>query len=246
MKSKSDIAILQATSGSCKTLVDNTLRITFDFEPAHAKLAFKMFSERGTPAAIALIRNGASINESRKSEKEINTVQQESVKAETDQVGDGRPWGQYAASLYKTGFFHAPKLWSALGTDKQFRHWIQQQPSAYSGNYSEWMNGEGRCIAAHVRRSGEAGTGFKPTYSCIPLTDAEHRLQHQKGESALEDFEWEKARNDYIFAWCKSRFYEIFGVDSLTKIHPSDLVDYCVKHDLMTYLPRVYKDHEAA
>src|SRR5262245_14745507 len=53
-----------------------------------------------------------------------------------------------------------------------------------------FVNGEGRCVAAHVRRASDSGTAYKAAYSCVPLTDAEHRLQHQKGESALKPPEW--------------------------------------------------------
>lgn len=72
----------------------------------------------------------------------------------------------------------------AKGTDKQYREYIQHQPSCISGEFSEWVNGEGRCIAAHVRRAGESGVGCKAEYACVPLTQAEHDLQHQCGERA--------------------------------------------------------------
>src|ERR1700722_7008044 len=73
----------------------------------------------------------------------------------------------------------------AKGSDKQFREWIQRQPSCVSGRFNEYVNGEGRCVAAHVRRAGESGTGYKGEYSCVPMTQAEHLQQHQKGESAF-------------------------------------------------------------
>ena len=71
------------------------------------------------------------------------------------------------------------------GTDKQFREWIQRQPSCISGRFSEYVNGEGRCVAAHVRRSKDSGTGYKAPYSCVPLTQIEHLRQHQHGEEAF-------------------------------------------------------------
>lgn len=77
-----------------------------------------------------------------------------------------------------------------LGTDKQFIAYIRSLPSCVSGGYSEYLHGEGRCIAAHVRRAGSSGVGLKGSFSCVPLTDAEHRLQHQKGESALRPKFW--------------------------------------------------------
>lgn len=68
--------------------------------------------------------------------------------------------------------------------DQAFRKWIRTQPSCLSGNFSEHVNGEGRCIAAHVRRAGQSGTAYKAMFSCVPMTDEEHRFQHQHGEAA--------------------------------------------------------------
>lgn len=70
------------------------------------------------------------------------------------------------------------------GTDRKFLEWIKFQPSCLSGNFSEWVDGEGRSIPAHVRRSREAGTAFKPGYSAIPLTFDEHNEQSWYGEAA--------------------------------------------------------------
>lgn len=69
--------------------------------------------------------------------------------------------------------------------DKEHRAWIQTQPSCISGKFSEYVNGEGRNPACHVRRSKRSGTGYKALYACIPLTHEEHAIQHQKGELAL-------------------------------------------------------------
>ncbi len=63
-----------------------------------------------------------------------------------------------------------------LGTDKEFQKWVKTQPNMLGGE-SE--------VYAHVRRSWNAGTGMKPLFSGIPLTDWQHRLQHQKGELAM-------------------------------------------------------------
>ena len=91
------------------------------------------------------------------------------------------------------------------GTDKQFREWIQRQPSAISGRFSEYVDGEGRCLAAHVRRAATSGTGYKAPYSCIPLTRAEHDLQHQQGESALRPKAWwDQQAEQYLRRWLAS------------------------------------------
>lgn len=70
------------------------------------------------------------------------------------------------------------------GTDKQYREWVQRQPSAISGGFSEWLQdlGEWRNPACHVRRAGKSGIAYKEQYACIPLTHAEHRTQHHSGE----------------------------------------------------------------
>lgn len=68
--------------------------------------------------------------------------------------------------------------------DARFREWVQTKPSCISGDFSEYVNGEGRNIAAHIRRAKHSGTSFKPLFSCVPLTDREHRLQSNSGELA--------------------------------------------------------------
>jgi hypothetical protein len=69
--------------------------------------------------------------------------------------------------------------------DAEFLDWIRAQPSCVSGLFSEYVDGQGRCVAAHVRRASNAGTGHKPLFSAVPLTDEEHKLQHQHGEHGL-------------------------------------------------------------
>jgi hypothetical protein len=48
------------------------------------------------------------------------------------------------------------------GTDKQYRRWISHQPSCISGHFSGWVDGVGRCEAAHVAAPGSRGRGSKP------------------------------------------------------------------------------------
>jgi hypothetical protein len=71
------------------------------------------------------------------------------------------------------------------GSDKKFREWVSHQPSCIDGSWSEVLeSGEGRCIACHVRRAGEAGTAFKPEYSAVPMTFDQHNEQSWHGESS--------------------------------------------------------------
>lgn len=68
------------------------------------------------------------------------------------------------------------------GTDKQFLEWLSYQPSCLDGAFNQWIDGVGRNIACHVRRANNSGTGIKPQFSAVPMTDAQHKLQSQKGE----------------------------------------------------------------
>jgi hypothetical protein len=67
--------------------------------------------------------------------------------------------------------------------DRKYREWISRQPSCISAQFSEFINGEGRNPACHVRRSSTSGTGFKAEFSCVPMTHAEHWDQHCHGEA---------------------------------------------------------------
>lgn len=91
----------------------------------------------------------------------------------------------------------------AKGTDEEYLEWLRTMPSATLGEYGEYVNGEGRNEAAHVRRVADgAGIAEKPPYSAIPLTAEEHNLQHQKGESVIAPKEWwEKQACIYLASW---------------------------------------------
>lgn len=67
--------------------------------------------------------------------------------------------------------------------DERFLEWIRTLPSCLSGQFNHYVHGEGRSIAAHVRRSAEAGTGYKPLLSAVPLTFEQHNDQSWHGES---------------------------------------------------------------
>jgi hypothetical protein len=75
-------------------------------------------------------------------------------------------------------------------TDEVYRAWLQTQPSCLTGNYSEYLeDGRRLCIAAHIRRAGQSGVGYKAPFACVPLTQTEHLHQHQFGElSCLRRF----------------------------------------------------------
>lgn len=50
------MSVIEAAAVSVKTMADNTLRLTVDIEPRHAKQAFALFGERGTALALAALK----------------------------------------------------------------------------------------------------------------------------------------------------------------------------------------------
>lgn len=98
------------------------------------------------------------------------------------QVATQKPYGDAASLLYKAGFWLVPTVLEAIGSDAEYRKWIQGQPciACGGGDYVE-ETGELKCEAAHVKRPSNSGMGHKPEYSCIPLCHACHVLQHNGG-----------------------------------------------------------------
>lgn len=96
--------------------------------------------------------------------------------------------------------------------EKEYTAWIQRQPSCISGQFSEWINGEGRCIAAHVRRvKWGSGIAHKPALAILPMTQREHLLQHQHGESFFHPPEWfEEKVFYYLHLYLKQRNMPVF------------------------------------
>ncbi len=52
------MSAIPCASVSLKTMMDGTLRISFDIEPMHAQDAFRLFATPGTPAAVAALQVG--------------------------------------------------------------------------------------------------------------------------------------------------------------------------------------------
>lgn len=89
--------------------------------------------------------------------------------------------------------------------DRRYREWIRLQPSCLSGRFEEYVNGDGRSVAAHVRRAGSSGTGYKGMFACVPLTQSEHLNTHQYGDAHYRPKEWWDARVvEYRNRWIKT------------------------------------------
>ena len=110
--------------------------------------------------------------------------------------------------LRLSSFFFKPETWEACGTDSDFLQWIRTQPCKVCKNKP--------VEAAHVRRvANGAGMGIKPPYSAVPLCPEHHRLQHQKGESAIGGRElMDKWRIECLAQWCWEYIKEELGYDS--------------------------------
>lgn len=146
------------------------------------------------------------------------------------------PYGQEAAALERAGFFHAPPLHRAIGTDAQYLEWLR-------GHSCAFCFAKGATEAAHVRRVNQGGgTDIKPQYSAIPLCRDCHRAaQHEQGKTAIGG----KAQVDKYAAallrlWARERFKEFFGVESMTQLNPGRVWEWAGQHGLTHLLPRDY------
>jgi hypothetical protein len=175
---------------------------------------------------------------------------------------------QWASELWRVGFFFNPKVHAALGSDADFRDWVERQPSVLTERFNEHVNGVGRCIAHHVlsaeaapARDGEHPN--KPAYRCVPLTDEEHRFFHQHGAlAALREFVdigmfegqepdaarksalewWKKMAADYVSRWAHRRLADALGVESLTQAEPQAIFLWAVDNGVHRNLPRRFDE----
>ena len=223
-----DLPAIMGYSSKCGTMADGSLRIQIDVQPKDAQKAFRMFGTPGTAIALARLTDEVAVEEDRPGKPK--------------KKGKG-PFGDYAAALVKTGFFRTPKVWEGIGTDKQYLEWLKGKKSAFSGERDiDKDTGEMFCVPAHVRHVEHgSGTGIKPPYSAIPLTNAEHQLSHQKGDSAIAPRDWwDKMRVKYVSQWAYETLKANMGYDSYTDMHPRRLLEWARQRDLENLLPLLY------
>lgn len=235
------IAIL-ATTHKYASLVDGTLSVTFHIQPSDALSAVQLFGSHGTSVGIAAIKPEAALDA-------INEPKQEK---------DQKPYGKQARTLIQCGFFNPEnrEVLRAIGSDEQFRQWIQEQPSCIDSN-QDYVDGKAVCEAAHVRRAGESGTGYKAEYACVPLRHEQHILHHQNGELAvLEKYGWttaehsnhvakewfNKQRTKYVLDWAKYTLSRTLGYESMGDVPPVKLLAWAQKNDLVRFLPSDYRE----
>lgn len=171
-----------------------------------------------------------------------------------------RYYSAESQELHLSNVFGLVEFARAVGPDSEYHAWIQRQPSCVSRQFSEYVNGEGRCIAAHVRRARDAGTAFKPEYHQVPLTDEEHQIQHHLGElelllrigvfnreaspvslvPAAKDWFYEKTffyRQRWVWETLKGQL----GYEHWYDVPPATLAHWAQNHGLLAKLPRCYR-----
>lgn len=169
--------------------------------------------------------------------------------------------GEYAAKLYKSYFMRNEKVCRVLGTEADYKLWIQKQESCISGkqDYIDMDSGEMRCEESHVERVAAGhGEGIKAPYHSVPLTHDEHQFRHQKGElECLLKFDkmfrynyegapypkaaalwFEKHAMEYREKWVHERLCAEFKVKSLTDIDPEKLRKWCEFKGIEEALPK--------
>ena len=171
------MALLTGSAGTLRTLADGTVRVVVDFQPGDRRRVMDLFGEHGTPMICGRLTDAAALARAR-----------EETQQQAPAEGAPGDYGELANILHRSSFFRTQAVWEACGTDKKFQDWVRRQPSVVSGQFAYWdALGEGRSVFAHVRRVAEgAGTGIKPRYCGVPLTQEEHQRQHDRGESAVD------------------------------------------------------------
>lgn len=209
-----------------KELVDGTLRVQIDITPQWKKAFLELFPDIDSDGALAPLTREAAM--------EIYGPN-----------GTGKPsFKQEAEILYKSDFFRTPEVWKAVGSDAEYRAWVERQDCLVqtSAAATTVARCEGDVVAAHVRRIVDgAGTGIKPEYACVPLCDHHHRLQHQHGESAIGGKEYlNRMRIKYVHRWCWERTKELLGIAHWNEAAPVILKAWAVERNLTKYLPKDY------
>jgi len=90
-------AMIVAATVNCKTMADDTLRLTVDIEPNDAQQAFQLFGKRGATVAIARLTD-----ESAKSDMQKKAASSKG------------PYGKLAHYLMSHGFFDSPRVREVL------------------------------------------------------------------------------------------------------------------------------------
>lgn len=207
-----------------KIFKDGTLRLHVDVEPGYRnRVESSLGLQNDVPVAVTLISQEAA----------QQIAQQQMVESVS--------YGDEARTLKLSGFFLAPDVWRAVGSDAEYLGWLEHQPCSAATLMA--LDCSGDIVAAHVRRvAAGAGTGIKPQYSAISLCDGHHRIQHQQGESELAPRGWwESTAVSQVEHWCWETLKAQLGYESWKHVPPAVLCQWATKHGVERYLPGPYR-----
>lgn len=157
--------------------------------------------------------------------------------------------GAFWRELIASGVFRSPPVLEAIGPESAFEEWIRQQPSVIDGD-ADWdtEKGEFRNQCCHIKVVSEgSGTAEKPPYFAVPMTAAEHRLQHKHGYSVAanlpegEALEWfRKQAEHYRTEWASWRLAGLLAPDvgSRSMVNPDIVRAWFADCELEIYLPK--------
>lgn len=172
--------------------------------------------------ALQLIDNdeqpvsSADCGDARKDSSVVNDLPQSA-----DQKG---PHGKYVRDLMMSGIFNKHEVLEHIGTDADFQTYVREQPSCISK--------QGPCVYAHVRRANNSGTGIKPKYSGVPLTQEEHQIQHNNGERVLLNVSIVNPEGPWMVDDAKAWF------DARAERYRRDYATIALAYDLWGYTSR--------
>lgn len=236
-----------------RSMADGTLQLRINMNEQESKQAMKLLCDVGASVAIARLIDPDGAGH-----------EQEEGPDTTDAPAHAAPYGQQAKALRLSGFFRSPHVWNCIGDDRWFRDWVRDQKSCLDGTQDliDEDSETYKCEAAHVRRAGESGTGYKADFACVPLTHSQHRMQHEKGELAVlrhyrpqdniqsvEDakawFDAARIRTVEQWGWeCLKIILAQSGAKNRKHwncIPPDVLLDWAQKNGVEQYLPGCYR-----
>ncbi len=208
------------------------LRIDRDLLPIFEGLTHKTQTTKGDSVFISIVP--------------VDTEQQEAQQEAAQKKKIKGEYGALAQSLRQSSFFRNPQVWQSIGSDNDYNQWVKRQKSAYSGRFSEYHdNGDRFCVPAHYRKVSEgSGTGIKPDYSTIPLTNDEHQKQHQHGYGVIGDEHWwQVQRINHVQRWCWETLRAQLGYESWSQVPPRVMYRWAESKGLDKYLPYQYRQY---
>jgi len=151
------------------------------------------------------------------------------------------PHGPAMATLHKSAFLVERAVLEALGTDNEYQDWCRRLPSALSGRFSEYVDGEGRCVYAHWRTVKRgSGTAVKPPYSGLPLTQEEH-LAEADHHARLGREKWDAMVESYLRRWAWERLRLHFGTETMTTVDPVSVLAFFSERGVDHLLPPAFR-----